>query len=301
MLEQLDRPWDIAGVLPLASRRPGHAAMKQLLRKLDQRGCANQVPPDLKSWYVGALGEIVVGHELARLPNGWHVLHAVPAGAAADIDHLVIGPPGVFVINTKRHPDKRVTVGSHVVWIGGSPAQGYQAHLLSRTVKVAHALEPLLGERDVVRPLLVFVDVAAFDHRGAQSVAAVTVGGLIEYLHALEPALSPGLVDALFAKASQPMTWAQPLSVAAELDPTGQFLALTPAPTTSPVRSSQARSRQRAAIDRPKTRPATAPRRAPAPVLNRVLARLLAAALAPVAAFVGVGILSAVYHVLLTR
>ena len=67
---------------------------------------------DERSWRIGADGEETVGSKLSRLADqGWRVLHSVPVGERdADIDHVLIGPAGVFTINTKTHPGKRVTV-----------------------------------------------------------------------------------------------------------------------------------------------------------------------------------------------
>ena len=56
-------------------------------------------------------GERVTGWWLGRFPEGWHVFHDVPAGDdGATIDHLVIGPSGVFTISTKDLTGK--------VWVG---------------------------------------------------------------------------------------------------------------------------------------------------------------------------------------
>ena len=46
--------------------------------------------PDARSWYSGALGEIVVANALAQLGDEWTVLHAVQVGSgSADIDHVI--------------------------------------------------------------------------------------------------------------------------------------------------------------------------------------------------------------------
>jgi len=59
----------------------------------------------------GADGELVIGWWLGRLPDGWYVINDVHAGdAGANIEHLVVGPPGVFTINTKNLAGK--------VWVG---------------------------------------------------------------------------------------------------------------------------------------------------------------------------------------
>ncbi|MEQ4567181.1 nuclease-related domain-containing protein [Paenarthrobacter sp. CAP02] len=73
-----------------------------------------------RSWYKGALGEIAIGHLLTALGPDWTVLHAVPVGAkTADIYHVLIGPSGVFTINTKNHSGQSVWVAGHVMMVAG--------------------------------------------------------------------------------------------------------------------------------------------------------------------------------------
>jgi Nuclease-related domain len=53
-----------------------------------------------------------VGARLDKLrKHGWRVFHSVPVGdRGSDIDHVVIGPGGVWTVNTKGHPGKSVWV-----------------------------------------------------------------------------------------------------------------------------------------------------------------------------------------------
>ena len=97
----------------LVSRAPGYAVMGEVLRRQEtvpSRSAParffglSPLHPDSVSWYWGALGEMAVGRELSKLGPEWMVLHAVPVGSGdSDIDHVLIGPPGVFTINTKHH------------------------------------------------------------------------------------------------------------------------------------------------------------------------------------------------------
>ena len=48
----------------------------------------------------GILGEEAVADVLAGLPSSYWVLHSVPTGHG-DVDHVVIGPTGVFALETK--------------------------------------------------------------------------------------------------------------------------------------------------------------------------------------------------------
>jgi hypothetical protein len=75
--------------------------------------------PDPQRWLRGAAGEVATATLLERLPAGeWAVLHdlAVPA-SRANIDHLAIGPNGVWVIDTKatRGRARRGVTG---LWLG---------------------------------------------------------------------------------------------------------------------------------------------------------------------------------------
>ena len=73
-----------------------------------------------RAWRIGADGEQAVAAQLAKLGREWHVLHAVRVGEnGADIDHVVIGPSGVFTVNSKNHPGKRVWVGGDTFMING--------------------------------------------------------------------------------------------------------------------------------------------------------------------------------------
>jgi hypothetical protein len=227
----------------LASRRPGHAAMTQLLQQLTARhsgpGRPAAVPPDLVSWQVGAIGEQVVGQELALLPTGWQVLHAVPAGArGADIDHLVIGPAGVFVLSTKHHAARSVKVGTHVVWIDGHQQDGYQQELLRRRDQVATVLRGALGVVPPIHPVLVFVAPRILTAPGDQRVDALPSSSLVRHLTSLPPVLAPEAVRTLAQRAELPSTWSAPQTVLDEPDPTMAFLALPETPSVRTPRPS---------------------------------------------------------------
>jgi hypothetical protein len=115
----------------LASNRPGHSARAQaqaqfaVARERSRVRSALSRALDLntpeRAWRTGADGEEAVGARLNKLvPDGWRVLHAVPVGArGSDIDHVLIGPGGVYTLNTKLHPGKRIWVSPHQVRVDG--------------------------------------------------------------------------------------------------------------------------------------------------------------------------------------
>lgn len=69
-----------------------------------QREKAERLQNSAALWEKGAQGEVAVAHALEALPEGWVVLHdlAWPGRPKANIDHVVIGPGGVFVVDSKN-------------------------------------------------------------------------------------------------------------------------------------------------------------------------------------------------------
>ena len=70
-----------------------------------------RVHTDERAWRVGARGERIAAEELAKLGKGWSVVHDVTVGTrGANIDHVVVGPGGVFTVNAQV-PRGEVGVG----------------------------------------------------------------------------------------------------------------------------------------------------------------------------------------------
>jgi hypothetical protein len=79
--------------------------------------------PDAVAWRRGAVGERRTARLLDLLErHGWAVLHdlAVP-GSRANLDHLVIGPGGVFVIDSKQYRGRLQLDPSGRLWHGRYP------------------------------------------------------------------------------------------------------------------------------------------------------------------------------------
>jgi hypothetical protein len=78
---------------------------------------------DAVAWRRGAAGERRTARLLGPLErHGWAVLHdlAVP-GSRANLDHLVIGPGGVFVIDSKQYRGRLELESSGRLWHGRYP------------------------------------------------------------------------------------------------------------------------------------------------------------------------------------
>jgi len=93
----------------LRERVAGQALMEKLI---SYRGTKDMrdlplgivwISNEIVSWWRGVRGELDMARELDALGTDWTVLHSIPVGdRGSDIDHVVIGPPGVFPINSKR-------------------------------------------------------------------------------------------------------------------------------------------------------------------------------------------------------
>jgi nuclease-like protein len=79
--------------------------------------------PDANAWRRGAAGERRTARLLGPLErHGWVILHdlAVP-GSRANLDHLAIGPGGVFVIDSKQYRGRLQLDPSGQLWHGHYP------------------------------------------------------------------------------------------------------------------------------------------------------------------------------------
>lgn len=201
----------------LNERIPGQAVIEKLLadrQGMPERSFVGRVfgvdplSPDNHSWYKGALGEVAVGRLLERLGSDWTVLHAVPVGVGtSDIDHVLIGPAGVFTINTKNHMGQSVWVAGRTLMVAGKKQRhlynaGFEASraakLLSRVVN--HSVE-VTGVVVIVAPKSMTI------RERPSGVAVVTDRQLLRWLNGRPIVLTPTQIALVTAAAARPGTW----------------------------------------------------------------------------------------------
>ena len=69
-------------------------------------------------WQQGADGERATADALMKLPSTYRIIHGLKVGAGkGDIDHLVVGPTGVWVIDSKNDAGE-FTAGNGTLWKG---------------------------------------------------------------------------------------------------------------------------------------------------------------------------------------
>ncbi|GAA4162771.1 hypothetical protein GCM10022286_22200 [Gryllotalpicola daejeonensis] len=165
---------------------------------------------DAVPWYTGAIGELAVGRELARLDasEGWVVLHAVRVGTRdSDIDHVVIGPAGVFTINTKHHAGQRVSTGRSQIFVSGQ-AKPYVRNSVFEAERASKRLTDAVGFPVTARPILAFVDPKALaGKRELDGVHLTSATGLVRWLTKQPAIWGPDVSAAVTRAAALPSTW----------------------------------------------------------------------------------------------
>lgn len=148
------------------------------------------------AWRVGAEGEQATGRALEGLPAGWLVLHdrRIPGGHA-NIDHVVVGPPGVFVIETKRRSGT-VSIGGDTVRVNGR-----RRDVVAEVRREAEVVQRLLdnhGRAIVVQPVICIhaAELPLFRRR-VDGIPLVYGRGLFGTLVEGSPVLGPEEVTAI--------------------------------------------------------------------------------------------------------
>jgi Nuclease-related domain len=129
----------------------------------------------------GATGEERVGALLEELSGrGWQVIHDATFGHG-NVDHIAIGPPGVYTVETKSHP---------------GPVRVARVHgaVLTQARAQQRAIERVTGEQ--VQPLLVYSR-AWVDRPGARrkGVRVLPARMLLEHLLSQPPRMAPHEVE----------------------------------------------------------------------------------------------------------
>jgi hypothetical protein len=169
-------------------------------------GLPGVLPAEIATYSVGFVGEELVGQQLACLPAGWRVLHAVPVGdRGSDIDHVVIGRAGVFVINTKHHRGATVDVKGDAVFLGGN----WQPYIRNSRLEAGRALGVVAGS-GIPAPVTAVLCVVGGRVRVKETpddVVALEAPDLVRWLTARPRVLTPEQVDQLYGQLRWADAW----------------------------------------------------------------------------------------------
>ncbi len=138
----------------------------------------------------GAAGERATADALAALqPQGWVVMHdlAWPGRARANIDHVVVGPAGVFVIDTK-HWSGRVEVRGDELRQNGRQREASVSGAGEAGLAVTRIVSSHTGA--AVTPVLCFHQEEPLAG-WARDVMVCSTSNIVEMLRSRPPSLTP--------------------------------------------------------------------------------------------------------------
>lgn len=167
--------------------------------------------PTTEAWRKGAEGEVMTGNILDRLPSGYIVLHDLRMPSSpANIDHVVIGPTGVFTLETKNY-SSGVKIRRGVARHAGRSMDS----VVAQANRQAEAMRAVLGSG--VRAIVCVhggdVDVEGwFSKPVVDGVWFCSGRGLVRIITRQEPELPSGEVSRLAALAEQRLGRAAPAS-----------------------------------------------------------------------------------------
>lgn len=212
-----EEPTQEADAGDLAAHVPGQMARQQAesvraaAPKRALLGRLLGVHTEERAWRVGAKGEEKTGKRLQALIKRdprWRALHSVPVGdRGSDIDHLVIGPGGVFTINSKHHPRGRVWVAGDTVMVNGRRVP-YVRNARHEAQRVERTLTGLIGKPVPVTPVIALIGVRNLDVKQPNTDVRIWYReALVRRLRKESVVLDEPTCLALYELARQPATW----------------------------------------------------------------------------------------------
>jgi hypothetical protein len=206
------RPW-----IDLATNAAGAEAREQALAARDEAPVKTFLARALglhtneRAWRIGAVGEEKVATQLVKVAKKdprWRFLHSIPVGNRdSDIDHLVVGPGGVFTVNAKHHPGGRIWVGGNTFLVNGTK-QPYIRNSRHEAARATRLLTEACGFPVLVEGLVVTVNADDVTVKNPPAgVSVVPRMQVAKWLLRHGDILADQTVDAIFDAARRSTTW----------------------------------------------------------------------------------------------
>jgi hypothetical protein len=154
-----------------------------------------------------------------RLGRGsrWRILHGIPMTVGAEevtLDHLVIGPPGVFLVEDRHSPGGKVHASTTGLDIDGTHVDLARIRTLGEEVhdRLAEAIALAAGFEEVlnappVTPVIAVVGATIVTHSRPRGVVVARAGDLARAMRGRGDRLSPAAVEETYAIARRSDTW----------------------------------------------------------------------------------------------
>ena len=204
-------------VVDLAHRRPGEHLEAQIAATIEAGRELKPASPGFEgkrassSWELGVLGERMVAEELDRLvalDRQWAFLNYIPVGThKSDIDHLVVGPGGVFTVNAKHRHGGDVCVGQDAFKVNQF-WQHYVEDSRSEAERASSLLGTATGTDVAVTGLVVLVGVAKLTVKAQPvDVQVLDQSALVDFLIGRPPKLDGDSAALVLGSARLSCTW----------------------------------------------------------------------------------------------
>jgi hypothetical protein len=145
----------------------------------------------------GSWGEEDTCAELARLGDDWYVRNYIPNPPYGNWDHVVIGPPGIFMIDSKRLTAAEVTVDADGLSAGRIRLRN--ATFSGAAFGLHEALAAHAPNVPWVNPVVAVWGNLHIDPPEHGRVTYLNAGQLVEWLETRDPALDATRRAALVA------------------------------------------------------------------------------------------------------
>ena len=149
----------------------------------------------VESFFKGARGEERVAGLLAMLPGGFHVFHDFAVGGY-HVDHVVVGPTGIFSVETKSWLGS-VTVDENEIIVNGHlPDRAPVGQATREAAAVQAALRRAGWTIGEVKPVLCFASDTFVDvQRAVGSVMVLNAGAAVGWIETQPKVMSDGDVE----------------------------------------------------------------------------------------------------------
>jgi hypothetical protein len=147
---------------------------------------------DRMKWRKGALGEYEVGAELERLPDDYLVFNDINTEEFGNFDHIVVGPKGIFAVETKNWTGLIGTNAAGELTRNGKPLWRSHIRMLERKVMMLREQILVLTRRDdlFIRGLMVFPKACLEASAKTRNIHCLSVEKVYDYFDNVRKACS---------------------------------------------------------------------------------------------------------------
>lgn len=201
----------------LSAREAGYSAVRECLKRQSSarpRGRLaiflglSPLHPDARPSYNDAMGALAAANQLSLLNDEWTVVHSVPLGSGeGELNHIVIGPGGVFVLATRNYRGRRVRAGGNILTVDGHKTDEIRA-LRYAERRATDVLRQALGAHVAIAPVIVVTNCSSLTIEAkVPAVPVLSLDRIPRWFTARDRVLSDTAVERIVEVAHRDSTW----------------------------------------------------------------------------------------------